>query len=102
MAQIFANQQEGNVFLKKRTKLVSFRLSEEEYEQLSRACMATGARSISDFARTALQQSVSAEGGVIHVNGTGGTRELIDRMKDLTHRFEQFVGSAQLNQNTEI
>jgi hypothetical protein len=40
--------------MKKRTRLVSFRLSEQEYEALQSYSMTEGARSISDFARTAL------------------------------------------------
>src|SRR5262245_2566785 len=47
--------------LKRRTKLVSFRLSDEEYKELQGACVAEGARSISDFARAALQRSVWAQ-----------------------------------------
>ena len=37
-----------------RTKLVNFRLSEEEFDDLRQACGSLGARSISDFARTAV------------------------------------------------
>jgi hypothetical protein len=91
-------------FLKRRTKLVSFRLSEEEYEQLNRACIAAGARSISDFARTALQHTVSIEGG-FHLTDNrygNGTQELIETMKDLSRRVGQLVGLAQANKDTGI
>ncbi len=37
-----------------RTKLVNFRLSEEEFENLKEACGTFGARSVSDFARSAV------------------------------------------------
>ena len=37
-----------------RTRLVNFRISEEEYETLRAACTRHGARSISDFARLAV------------------------------------------------
>lgn len=47
---------------KPRTRIVSFRLSEEEYEDLKTVCMTHGARSISDFARFATRQWVSGEG----------------------------------------
>src|SRR5688572_28837523 len=40
--------------LRKRNKLVSFRLSEQEYEALQNISTSEGARSISDFARAAL------------------------------------------------
>jgi hypothetical protein len=36
-----------------RSRVVSFRLSEEEYEGLLEICLSHGARSISDFARIA-------------------------------------------------
>ncbi len=37
--------------LKRRSRIVSFRVSHEEYEALKRRCISEGARSISDFAR---------------------------------------------------
>jgi hypothetical protein len=39
--------------LKRRSRTVSFRLSEEEYETMRERCISQGARSISDFARKA-------------------------------------------------
>jgi hypothetical protein len=87
--------------LKRRTKLISFRLSEEEYEKLNRACVACGARSISDFARTTLQRTVTTETGSSHGNdGFGnGTQELILTMKELSQRVAQLVGIAQSNKS---
>ena len=42
--------------LKRRSRMVSFRLSEEEYEGLKNVCMTAGARSLSDIARDAVQR----------------------------------------------
>ena len=39
--------------LARRTRVVSFRLSEEEYQDLMNLCTARGSRSLSDFARWA-------------------------------------------------
>jgi uncharacterized protein (DUF1778 family) len=39
--------------LKRRSRIVSFRLSQEEYDALKDTCITQGARSISDFARSA-------------------------------------------------
>lgn len=39
---------------KPRNRLVNFRVSEEEFQSLREACETGGARSISDFARTAV------------------------------------------------
>ena len=50
---------------RKRTRVVSFRLSDEEYEDLMDLCAIRQARSLSDFARLATlgqSQSQAAEG----------------------------------------
>jgi hypothetical protein len=39
--------------LKRRTRVVSFRLSEEEHKELTSYCVSQGVRSLSDFARLA-------------------------------------------------
>jgi hypothetical protein len=44
--------------LKPRNRLVNFRLSDEELENLRLACAAQGARSLSDFARAAVLRAV--------------------------------------------
>jgi hypothetical protein len=45
---------------KPRKRLVNFRLNEEEYQSLRSACAEHGARSISDYAREAVLQTVGA------------------------------------------
>ena len=59
--------------MRKRNRLVSFRLSEQEYEALQNYTLTEGARSISDFARSTLCE-------VLDRNGTNGGNEL--RYKD--------------------
>jgi len=46
--------------LKPRTRIVTFRLAEEEFERIKNLCVAEGARSMSDYARTSLCNSISA------------------------------------------
>ena len=41
--------------LKRRSRMVSFRVSEQEYESLLTLCSSRGARSLSDLARDAMQ-----------------------------------------------
>jgi hypothetical protein len=41
--------------LKRRTRMISVRLSDEAYLDLMRLCLVTGARSISDLARDAMR-----------------------------------------------
>lgn len=48
---------------KRRTRMVSFRLSESEYEELRNLCVAHGARSLSDFARFVVCRVVGAKTG---------------------------------------
>jgi hypothetical protein len=44
-----------------RTRLVNFRLNEEEYATMCAACSQNGARSISDFARLAVLSHAAAD-----------------------------------------
>ncbi len=39
--------------LKRRSRMVSFRLSEDEYHSMMEKCISQGSRSLSDFARSA-------------------------------------------------
>jgi hypothetical protein len=48
--------------LKRRSRMVSFRLSEEEYESLRDICLTAGARSISDIARDAVHRLIGSGG----------------------------------------
>lgn len=44
--------------LKRRSRPITFRVSTEEHDALANACMSSGARSISEFARVAVWQRV--------------------------------------------
>lgn len=39
---------------KRKSRMISFRISDEEYEQLRKISLSQGARSVSDYARSAL------------------------------------------------
>ncbi len=45
--------------LKRRDRIVVFRLTREEYKRLQKACSATGARNLSDFTRSRLLKSAA-------------------------------------------
>jgi hypothetical protein len=84
--------------LKRRTKLVSFRLSDEEYERVQGACMAEGARSISEYARAALQRTTATAAtktnflqAPVPSSVQPGTQELIDTMRELTRQLGQLA-----------
>ncbi len=44
---------------RRKTRIVTFRVSEEEFQQLRRTCAAAGVRSVSDFVRAALRRMTS-------------------------------------------
>jgi len=47
-----------------RTRLVNFRLSEDEYQELKSTCSKSGARSVSDYARSAVLSGPSGKAPV--------------------------------------
>ncbi len=64
-----------------RTKLVNFRLSEAEFQDLRAASAQFGARSLSDFARSAVIKSYAGDtdvDGLLHV-----------RLSDLDHKVSE-------------
>lgn len=69
--------------LKPRTKLIYFRISQSEYEQIVGLCERTGARSISDFARSAIRRLIVAEPQSDEqlVRTKGALEELLDELK---------------------
>ena len=46
----------------RRTRIISFRLSEQEYENLRTVCLSRGIRSIADLARLAAQECAATNG----------------------------------------
>lgn len=70
--------------IKRRTKIVSIRLLDEEYNQLKRLCESRGARSVSDLARDAmfgLMQPSTIEGKVLELDvRLGALREEVARL----------------------
>lgn len=76
-------------FHKPRTRLVNFRLTEEEYETLKNAAESRGARSISDFARAAILSSVATQDS----NGNSAHASGIDRkLEDINTAVERLAG----------
>jgi len=54
---------------KKRSRLVSFRLSEQEYQTLHNSTLNEGARSVSDFARRMLCTTLDGNGKAVNAAG---------------------------------
>jgi hypothetical protein len=81
---------------KRRTKLVSFRLSEEEYEELQATCIGEGARSMSEFARALLRQRMISQQPKTRVAEIGSTlelttQELVETTRELTLLLTRLV-----------
>ena len=71
--------------LKPRNRLVNFRLTEEEYSALYLASGKSGARSLSDFARSAVLRAMEA---VESSNGHDSNGSLITRVNALVELLE--------------
>lgn len=86
--------------LKSRSRLVTFRLSNEEYESLKNTCVAEGARSISDFARAAVLHRVETHGSKRVSLGddlatlSARLEELDGALRDLSGRIARVLGNA--------
>ena len=82
-----------------RRRLISFRLSEQEYEGLQRLCAAQGARSLSDFVRSSvcmmLQTREPLEEEVACAMREFGRRavELHNLVEQLSHLLRMAHGS---------
>jgi hypothetical protein len=60
----------------KKTKMVSFRISREEYRLLQGACSKAGARSVSELARSAMQRIILDAGLIDRGSTDAELREL--------------------------
>jgi hypothetical protein len=85
-----------------RIRTINVRLSEEEYLELERFCVASGARSISDLVRntmnsliTSTSQDSSLASSVIEYSGH--VRDLELRVKELASELESFRISDRLH-----
>jgi hypothetical protein len=78
--------------LKPRNKMISVRLSEEEYLALRRICSVTGARSVSDLTRDAMRallNGVSREDALgVHMD------EFRNEIRNLNRRIEELAADV--------
>ena len=64
------------------TRMISFRVSEDEFERLRSKSQAEGARSVSDYARLALSRDTTGE---------GEWRDHLQRLSSEVHRLTQLL-----------
>jgi hypothetical protein len=84
--------------LKRRSKLVTFRVSAEEHEALTKSCVELGARSIADFARDAALRRVQTTGAPPNslssdlMTLSKGLRDLDVILGDTRDRIKRILG----------
>ncbi|MBV9268439.1 MAG: hypothetical protein JO061_19890 [Acidobacteriaceae bacterium] len=88
------------VVLQRRSRLVTFRVSADEYDALMQACLGSGARSVAEFARIAVLQRarmVDAQAGTLQGDLTtlGKTLGELDATLDLARkRIRDLLGTG--------
>jgi hypothetical protein len=75
--------------LKPRSRMISVRLSDEEYSAIRRLCVVTGARSVSDLARDAVH--VLLEGANREVASESYMDEFRAQLGNLDKKIEQLA-----------
>ena len=71
----------------RKSKMISFRLSPEDYQTLKDTCEQQGIRSISDLARTAMQKLIASGWQPIPLSDE--VRELRNRVRMLSLQLDQ-------------
>jgi GGDEF domain-containing protein len=74
----------------KKSKMISFRLSGDEYRMLQNACGRSGARSVSELARAAMQKII-LEDGFSSASADGEIRELKLKFNVLAAEMERLA-----------
>jgi hypothetical protein len=69
--------------MRRRDKMISIRLSDDEFVKVREACRVTGARSISDLARDAMRRLVAGA----PIQGEVGEDGLSARVEDLDQKL---------------
>lgn len=77
--------------LKRRNRMVSFRLSEDEYAGLRNVCLTEGARSVSDLARDAVHRLIGKNGASAEVQLQTTVQTLAGRMEELDREVKRLA-----------
>lgn len=80
--------------LRPRSRIVSIRMSEEEFSTLRRICVTSGARSVSDLAREAMRGLLS--GASQETAGNGSQNEYSAQMRDLEQKVDKLSAEIAL------
>jgi Arc/MetJ-type ribon-helix-helix transcriptional regulator len=83
--------------LKPRSRMISVRLSEDEYSALQQLCASTGARSVSDLTRDAMRALLN--GQVRDSAPTNFVDEFRTRLSNLDQKVEELAGRVALSRS---
>jgi hypothetical protein len=78
----------------RRDKLVYFRISGQEFEEIRKACETKGARSVSDLARSAVQAFISSPGNQFEQQTGGFLRRLQMLVDELERSIQHLMSRA--------
>jgi hypothetical protein len=77
----------------RRNRMISFRLTHDDYDRFAKMCSERGVRSISDMARTALQRLVAEDDESDPVSFQ--VRALRGQVKTLAHEVERLAETVE-------
>jgi hypothetical protein len=80
--------------LKRKTHMVSFRLTEEEYNTLLQTCVANGARSVSDFTRDRMCEVMFQHAGPDGTPVEAKVEELRSQVRQLDNKVKRLARRA--------
>jgi len=76
-----------------RNRSVIFRITQAEYDRLSLACAASGARTLSDYTRSKLLEASETDlQGSTHLDGFHAIDEKLDELKAMVNRVSERMG----------
>ena len=84
--------------IKRRTKMVSIRLLDDEYQRLKELCEVKGARSVSDLARDAMFRMLAPPVESIHQDLEDRVRSLDRKVARLGEQMEQIESRLERGQ----
>jgi hypothetical protein len=80
--------------LKPRTRVVYFRVSEDEFRQLHALCELRGERSLSDLARSAMRQMLQGNGGAGEQTVAQKLSQLDATLAELSQALKRFAAEG--------
>jgi hypothetical protein len=84
--------------IKRRTKMVSIRLLDDEYRQLKELCETKGARSVSDLARDAMFRMLAPPMDAVPQNLEDRVRKLDQKVARLGEQMEEMESRLERGQ----